>query len=107
VNPEREKFLNLKQTPARLNVEEAAWYLGFAVHDIPILVSHGLLKPLGHPSANMVKHFATVAVEGLRCDVKWLGRATDVIAEHWRDKNKRRSGEVEDVTQVAVGKNGR
>jgi hypothetical protein len=107
VNPDREKFLNLKRTPARLSVEETAWCLGFSAHDIPILISRGLLKPLGHPSGNTVKYFATTVIEALRADVKWLGKATDILTEHWRDKNNRRSAEMEKTFPVVVDENGR
>lgn len=89
MDPEREKFLNLKTSPARLNVEQAAWYLGFAPHDVPILVSKGLLKPLGRPSSGTVKCFALVHLEELRNDRKWLARATEAIVDHWRFKNNR------------------
>ena len=95
MNPEREKFLNLKAPPARLNVEETAWYLGFAPHDIPVLVSRGLLKPLGHPTDATVKFFAFVALEELRNDVKWLARATDAMVEYWRTKNARKTSRLE------------
>jgi hypothetical protein len=89
MDPEREKFLNLKTPPARLNVEQAAWYLGFAPHDVPVLVAKGLLKPLGHPANGTVKFFGLVHLEELRNDSKWLARATDIIIEHWRCKNNR------------------
>jgi len=39
MNPDRKEFLNLRTVPARLLAEEAAWTLGFAAHDIPVLVS--------------------------------------------------------------------
>jgi hypothetical protein len=87
---QREKFLNLRTAPARLNAEEVAWYLGFAVHDIPVLVSKGLLKPLGHPTQNAVKYFALGAIEELRQDSKWLARATDAVTSHWQEKNSKR-----------------
>lgn len=86
----REQFLNLKIPPGRLNAEETAWCLGFAAHDIPILVSKGLLKPLGHPGANGVKFFSFVTVEERRRDTKWLARATDAIIMHWQEKNSRK-----------------
>lgn len=89
MNPHREQFLNLKDKPARLNVEEAAWYLGFATHDIPILISNGLLKPLGHPADNATKYFAFDIVEQHRHDAKWLARATDTMMDHWKFKNAR------------------
>jgi hypothetical protein len=88
---DKEKFLNLKIVPARLTVEETAWYLGFATHDIPVLVANGLLKPLGHPNDNAVKFFALASVEPLRADVKWLARATDTMLDHWRKKNARKT----------------
>jgi hypothetical protein len=47
VNSERKEFLSVLQLPARVMAEEAAWLLGFAPHDIPVLVMAGLLKPLG------------------------------------------------------------
>ena len=87
----KEQFMSFKVLPARLTAEEAAWYLGFASHDIPILVANGMLKPLGHPADNAVKFFALAAVELLRGDVKWLSRATDVMLEHWRKKNARKA----------------
>lgn len=46
--------------PARLDVSETAMFLGFAAHDMPILIRCGLLKPLASPPANATKHFAFV-----------------------------------------------
>lgn len=91
MDAQREKFLNLKTSPARLNVQEAAWYLGFAQHDIPVLVSHGLLKPLGHPSDHSMKFFALVTLDELKGDPKWLARATDAMLQHWRGKNRKQT----------------
>lgn len=91
MDPQREKFLNLRTLPARLNAEEAAWYLGFAPHDIPVLVSKGLLKPLGHPPDHSVKYFAAIALTEFKSDAKWLARATDTMIQHWRGKNARKS----------------
>lgn len=88
MNPQRKEFLSLIMAPARLNMEETAWFLGFAPHDIPILVQAGLLKPLGHPPLHGTKYFASTTVEQLRSDLKWLSRASDAIVEHWRRKNK-------------------
>ena len=73
--------------PARLNMEETAWLLGFAAHDIPILVQAGLLKPFGHPPRQGTKYFAAATIEKLRVDLKWMGRASDAIVQHWRKKN--------------------
>jgi hypothetical protein len=35
---DKEHFLNLKNPPARLTAEQAAWFLGFLPHEIPILM---------------------------------------------------------------------
>ena len=89
MNTDKEQFLNLKTPPARLNAEQAAWYLGFSPHEIPILVTEGLLKPLGHPAQNAPKFFASVNLEEFRRDVKWLAKACDAISEHWKYRNHR------------------
>ena len=81
-----------KSHPARLTMEETGWALGFSAHEIPVLISRGLLKPLGHPVPNTMKWFAAVSVEELRQDVKWLSRATDAMMEYWRGKNARKTG---------------
>jgi hypothetical protein len=94
VNSDKEQFLSLKMPPARLNAEQAAWYLGFSAHEIPILVSEGLLKPLGHPAKNAPKFFALTILEELRRDVKWLAKACDAISEHWKYRNHRDSAGV-------------
>jgi hypothetical protein len=89
-------------TPARLTAEEAAWYLGFAAHDIPVLVANGLLKPLGHPADNAVKFFALAALEPLRWDTKWLSRATDAMLDRWRSKNARKTVESASISASAA-----
>jgi hypothetical protein len=90
MNIERKDFLSVfRMPPARVIAEEATWYLGFAPHDIPVLVSAGLLKPLGHPPASGTKFFATTTLQKLRDDLKWLSRASDAIVKHWQKKNAR------------------
>jgi hypothetical protein len=54
--------------PGRLLAEEAAKEIGFKKHDIPILMKARLLKPLGNPPRNGVKHFAACQVGKLACD---------------------------------------
>ena len=90
MDSEQKQFLSLPQPPARLTSEQAAWYLGFQPHDMPILVVAGLLKPLGNPPANALKHFATSALDDIRQDTKWLARASDTIHRHWKHKNSQR-----------------
>lgn len=88
MNPDRKEFLlTTRVLPARLDSQEAAWFLGFAVHDIPILVNAHLLKPLGHPPPKGVRYFAAAYLLELREDTTWLSRATDAISKHWRKNN--------------------
>ena len=90
MNPDMERFLNLKTHPERLTAEEAAWMLGFSAHEIPILIAKNLLKPLGHPAHNGPKHFLTAALKDLERDEKWHGKASDALQEYWRHKNARK-----------------
>jgi hypothetical protein len=91
MNSQQEQFLNLRTYPARLKVEEAAWFLGFSAHEIPILMAEGLLKPLGRPPTTGVKYFSTAALEDLRRDAKWLARASDCIVQYWKVRNDKKA----------------
>jgi hypothetical protein len=73
---QRLQFLNLRHLPARLTAEEAGWLLGYPEHQIPILVSAGLLKPLGQPAPNAFKYFATATLCEPNQDVDWQSRAS-------------------------------
>ena len=92
---ERERFLNLREKPARVTAYEATHVFRCAVHDIRILVSKGLLKPLGNPSDNATKFFAYDVLQELKHDVKWLAKATVAINEHWKMKNDNARENVE------------
>ena len=92
---QRERFLNMRRLPAMMNPEETAAFLGMSPHDIPILVAHGQLTPLGNPVQSSVKYFAKVVLEELEKDVEWLHRARATLQEHWNMKNARRSGDAE------------
>lgn len=96
------EFLSWKIVPARLDALQAAWFLGFEPHEIPILIAAGLLKPLGHPARNATKFFATQALEQLRSDEKWLARASDAICQYWRERNARNRS----CERRATGNNG-
>jgi hypothetical protein len=103
MNNERKELLNLLRLPARLNTVETAVYLGFKPHDIPILVARGLLKPLGRPSQNSEKYFARSKLVDAENNEDWLSRATTVLAQHWRDKNARKSQRELSAGSVAAG----
>lgn len=87
---EKKDFLALPMPPARLNISETGWLLGFNEQDISVLVSAGLLKPLGHPPQSGSKYFATAEIQALRNDTRWLAKASDSIVHYWRKKNASR-----------------
>lgn len=87
---QRQFYMILQEAPARLTPRQAAWLLNLQEHDIPVLVSANLLKPLGNPGQNCVKYFATVSVRELARDTAWLAKATNAVLKHWREKNARR-----------------
>jgi hypothetical protein len=82
----------LGELPARLTAEQAAWVLNCQPHDVPILVTARLLKPLGNPTPNSIKYFATMDILEAGKDRAWLSKLSNAIAEHWREKNLRKTG---------------
>jgi len=104
MNQERKDFLSLRNLPARFGIGETAWFLGFGENDIPVLVSAGLLKPLGKPTATGSKYFAGAELQNLRNDSRWLGKASDAIVNHWRSKNaSRRSASSRPASPLLTG----
>lgn len=85
------ELLNLRRLPAMLNTAQTAALIGLAEHDIPVLVSVGLLEPLGDPPPSAVKHFATVQVMELAGEIELLGKIRNAVYQHWRNKNARKS----------------
>ena len=79
-----------RNLPARLDVAATAKLLGFAEHDIQILMAVGKLTPLGDPAANAPKWFAAVEMIRLAADQEWLHKATKEISKYWRNKRERR-----------------
>lgn len=77
--------------PARLDVAQTAKQLGFAEHDIQILMAAGKLTPLGDPAPNAPKWFAAVEIIRLALDQDWLNRATREVGKYWRRKRERRA----------------
>jgi len=95
-------LLLLGQLPARLTAEQAAWVINCQPHDVPILVSARLLKPLGNPPPNGVKFFATADVLELVQDRSWLVKVSSTIYHHWHKQNTRKKH----IT-ATVGPNGK
>jgi hypothetical protein len=84
-----------RNLPARLDVDATARLLGFAEHDIQILMGSGKLVPLGDPAPNAPKWFAAVDIIRLATDTEWLHKTTRELSKYWRHKRER------------VGRNGR
>lgn len=92
VKDDQHRFLALLgQPPARLTVEQAAWVLNCQPHDIPVLVAARLLRPLGSPSPNGTKFFATAEVVEQAKDRAWIAKVTNAVSLHWKHKNARKS----------------
>ena len=81
-----------RNLPARLDVTATAKLLGFAEHDIQILMGAGKLEPLGDPAPNAPKWFAAIELIRLAADREWLNKATREVSKYWRHKRDRRSG---------------
>jgi len=97
---DQHQFLALVgQPPARLSVEQAAWMLGCQTHDMPILISSKLLKPLGNPAPNAIKFFATADVLDLVKDRSWLAKITNIIGQHWHKRNVRQKSHARNGSQ--------
>ena len=88
-------LLAARNLPARLDVVATAKLLGFAEHDIQILMAVGKLMPLGDPAPNSPTWFAAVEIVRLAGDRDWLHKATREISKYWRLKRERR--------QISIG----
>ncbi|NJM54856.1 MAG: hypothetical protein HC841_02020 [Verrucomicrobiae bacterium] len=86
-------FRNLRLF-GRVDAEGAAIILGLESHHIPVLIQEGLLRPLGKPAPNARKFFAAVEVWELAHDRAWLAKATQLLYEHWQEKNASRTAEA-------------
>jgi len=100
--PVRE-LLNVRRLQGRLNTRQAAALLNCGEHDIPVLVSKGLLTPLGHPPPNAMKYFAPLEVLELAGDREKMGQICDVIYEHWREKNAAKASATRKARSATSG----
>ncbi|MEI6075992.1 MAG: hypothetical protein WCS94_10485 [Verrucomicrobiota bacterium] len=101
---ERQFLTLLSRPPARLTVEQVAWVLNCQPHDIATLIAARMLKPLGAPSPNSTKYFATVEVLESTSDRAWLNRVTQTIQQFWLGKNRRRMGTGSRFSSVTAQK---
>jgi len=95
VKEDQQRFLSLLgQLPVRLTAEQAGWVLNCQPHDIPALIHARLLKPLGNPSVNGTKYFATADLLETAKDRVWLVKMTTAINTHWQKQNAKKGRSV-------------
>ena|SRR5215469_11697175 len=81
----------IDEFPIFLTEEHVSKLLGLGMHNIPVLVRAGLLKPLGrHHQPGCVRLFSKQALLAKSQDESWLGRVADAVKGHWREKNAAR-----------------
>ncbi len=90
MNPEKFQFLSLRHLPGRFTVQEAAWYLGFSVQDIPCLTKAKLLKAAGKPGPKATKIYSLARLRRLRDNELWINKASDKMYTFWQEKNRQR-----------------
>lgn len=96
-----------KDLPGRISVADTAKALGFAEHDIQILMSSSKLKPLGDPAPNAPKWFAAIEIIQRATDQEWLSKATREVSKYWRTKRERSAdgGSLRVVRRRQAGRN--
>ena len=101
LNNEISTLLRTPRLPSRLNINQVAAILGFQAHDIPVLVSKKLLRPLGRPAPNATKYFAARDIELLGNDPAWLTKATQSMYDHWQGKNQQ-AGKIRGSARISI-----
>jgi hypothetical protein len=84
-------LLNVRRLQGRLTVRQTAALLNCGEHDIPVLVSHGLITPLGHPPPNAQKYFSPVEILRMAGDSEKMGQICDALYKYWQVKNAAKS----------------
>src|ERR1035437_96614 len=87
------------ELPARLTAGQAARGVNCQGHDVSILVSSRLLKPLGNPPPNGIKFFATADLVEFAKDRAWLVKVTNAVNQHWHKQNARKKGRPAGLSQ--------
>ena len=80
--------------PACIGVEQVAVMFGWPEYFLPVLVRAGHLKPLGKPSQNSRKWFATMELQRLAGDRDWLDKAIRIVEKHVQQMNGKQRTKV-------------
>ena len=94
------ELLHCRRLPARLTIYEAALVLGFHPDGIDYLVEIGLIDELGGAPKGAQRVFATVYVEELGRDVRWLAKATTKIRQFHQQRNIARKKKAESLPEM-------
>lgn len=83
--------------------------LGWPEYFVPVLMRAGHLRPLGKPSQNSRKWFATVELEHLSRDREWLDKAIRIVEKHVQQMNGKQRSKAEEenichINAVEMGK---
>ena len=97
------ELLNARRLQGRLNTRQTAALLNCGEHDIPVLVSKGLLTPLGHPPPNAMKYFTPLEVLELAGAREKMGQICDALYEHWREKNAAKASATRKARSATSG----
>ena len=92
MNPEQATFLNLLHLPGRFTVQQAAWYLGFPMREIPHLARARLLKPAGKPGPKATKLYSYPELRRLRESKGWIEKASSLVYRATEHKNQKMRG---------------
>ncbi|HEY5042960.1 MAG TPA: hypothetical protein VIK53_13260 [Verrucomicrobiae bacterium] len=84
------KIKSLDEFGAYMTKEKVAKALDIGVHNIPVLVRAGLLRPKGNPQRYCVKKISRSQLARNLADEAWLDKAAAAIHQHWRNKNARK-----------------
>ena len=87
--------------PACVDAEAAARFLGWPAYFMPHLARAGHLKPLGKPSQNARKWYATVELDRLSRDPVWLDKAIRIVDRMVREANGDKKGKGLDESLAA------
>jgi len=77
---------------ACVDAEGAAGFFGWPPYFMPLLARAGHLKPLGKPTQNSRKWYATVELERVAQDPAWLDKAIRIVDRLVREANGKQRG---------------
>ncbi|HZR19804.1 MAG TPA: hypothetical protein VFE51_21135 [Verrucomicrobiae bacterium] len=80
-----------RRLPFRLATEQFAGRVNCDTDAVRFIIDAKLIKPLANPAKGAPMFFATVEVEELGKDVRWLEKVSKVIREKVKAKNEKRT----------------